>query len=72
MAKIMRKSRRFGNVGVETADRIYVSRLLSEEPLGNAPRDLRDFERMGETIVKNVALFGRYHLSNYCKPTKRP
>jgi hypothetical protein len=67
----MCQSGRLGNVGVETADGIYVIGLLSEEPLGNAPRDLRNFERMRETIVKNVALLGRYHLCDFCETCKR-
>lgn len=67
----MRKTGRFGHVGVEAADGVYVIGLLSEEPLGNAPRNLRDFERMRETIVKNIAPVGRDYLCNLSESCKR-
>ena len=66
MTKIMRESRCFRNIGVKPANRVYVIGLFSEKSLCNAPRDLRNLERVRETIVKNVALLGRYHLRDFC------
>ncbi len=62
MSKIVRKASRFGGVNVNSTQLLDQGRILVLQFLGDTPSDLSDLERMGESVVKSIALLGRSYL----------
>lgn len=66
----MAEPSRLRSVGVNPSQRGGLGCVTGEELLGDRPRNLRDLDRMCQTIVKNVAPFGRNDLCDLREPGK--
>jgi len=70
VSKVVRQCGSLGRIGTKTAERSRELGLFSVELLGQASRDLGNFERMGQSVVKHVPVFSGNNLGDLCKPGK--
>jgi hypothetical protein len=69
--KVVDVRRRLHNIRVQPAQGLRLTRLFATQFLGEAPRDLRDLQCVGESVVKEVSFCCAGDLGNAREPSVR-